>query len=329
MKTGQIILGVDVSKSTLDIHCWQGQRHIHIQNSPTGFRDLEKWCRGLGYPLSECMVVMEHTGGYEHRLIRYCEEKEIDHCRISGLAIKRSLGIKRGKNDKVDAKRIANYAQEKHQLIEPDGPLNPVIASLKELLSLRKRLVRERAGYKSSISERKHMYDVAKGDLMLSIYQKKVKENDSLIKKVEKNIQEVIGSDPCLKTNYQIITSIQGIGMVNAAMTIAYTENFSSFTNPRSYAVYVGVVPFDNSSGKFVGRKKVSHLANKELKQELSQAAKTAAQWDKDIRDYAERKLKDKPYGLVMNNVKFKLILRMFSLVKRQEKNVENYNYAA
>lgn len=295
----------------------------------TGFQELEKWCSGLGYRICDCMVVMEHTGGYEYRLVQFCETKGIDHCRVPGLAIKRSLGITRGKNDKVDAKRIANYAQEKHQLIQSDRPLNPSITALKELLSLRKRLVREQAGYKSSISERRHMYKVSKNDLMIEVYQKKIKENGTLIKKVEQRIKEMIKEDKEMNANYLIITSIKGVGFVNAAMTIAYTENFSSFSNPRSYAVYVGVVPFDNSSGKFVGKKKVSPLANKELKQELSQAAKTAAQWDKEIREYAERKLKDKPYGIVMNNIKFKLILRMFSLVKRQEKFVENYRVAA
>ena len=77
-----------------------------------------------------------------------------------------------------------------------------------------------------------------------------------------------------MHVNFTLITSIKGIGKVNGLMTIAYTENFTSFTNPRSYAVYVGVIPFDHSSGTSIrGRKRVSHIANKELKQELNQAA--------------------------------------------------------
>lgn len=65
--------------------------------------------------------------------------------------------------------------------------------------------------------------------------------------------------------------------------TIAYTENFISFDNPRSYAVYVGVIPIDYSSGTSIkGRKRISHIANKELKQELNQAARCALEWDKE-----------------------------------------------
>lgn len=113
-------------------------------------------------------------------------------------------------------------------------------------------------------------------------------------------------------------------------MKIAHTENFTSFPDGRTYAVYVGVIPFEHSSGTSIKkRKRVSYLAHKELKSELSQAAKTAIQHDKELREYAERKLKNKDYGLVLNNVKFKLILRMFSLVKRCEIFVENYKRSA
>ena len=130
--------------------------------------------------------------------------------------------------------------------------------------------------------------------------------------------------------NYRIISSIKGIGPVNAWMTIAYTENFTSFTDARKYAVFVGVIPFEHTSGTSIkGRKRVSHLAHKGLKNELNQAAKAAITHDPEIRAYAERKLKNKAYPLVLNNVKFKLILRMFSLVKRGKMYVENYKRAA
>lgn len=46
---------------------------------------------------------------------------------------------------------------------------------------------------------------------------------------------------------------------MNGLMTIAYTENFNSFDNPRSYAVYVGVVPFDHSSEMSIKEKSKSY----------------------------------------------------------------------
>lgn len=330
MKKWDFIIGVDVSKNTLDIYCPERKEHIQIQNGTEGFRMLLKWCRMYQINLSASIVVMEYTGGYEYRLIQFCEARNILFLRIPGLAIKRSLGITRGKNDRIDAMRIAQYAEEKHKTLEPSKPIDRRIIALKELLHFRKRCVREKAGYKASLKERKHIYPELRGDFIAKELEYKIKVNDKIIAKTEAQLKQLIEADEAIKINYNLLTSIRGIGMVNALMTIAYTENFTSFDDGRSYAVYVGVIPFDYSSGTSIrGRKKVSHLANKELKSELSQAAKSAMQWDKELRQYAENKLKQKDYGVVVNNVKFKLILRMFAVVKRQSKYVDNYRAAA
>lgn len=329
MKKWDFILGVDVSKLTLDIHCGELNEHVQIANGSEGFKGFKKWVKERGINLARALVVMEYTGGYEYKLMQFCESLSIPYTRIPGFAIKHSLGITRGKNDKVDAKRIATYAEEKIKTINPDKPLNKRIFRLKELLSFRKRLVRINAGLKASLKERISMYEVTEKDTIRKITEDNLKRNNEDIKKLDIAMMELLKEDDSMLTNYTIITSIKGIGPINALMTIAYTENFTSFPNPRTYAVYVGVIPFDHSSGTSLkSKKRVSQLANKELKQELNQAAKAAIKWDKELAQYAARKLESKPYGIVLNNVKFKLILRMFSLVKRGELYVENYKKA-
>jgi transposase len=330
MKKWEFTLGVDVSKLTLDIHCSELNIHIKIINGSEGFKQLVKWCRESSIDFKKSFLAMEHTGGYEYKLMQFCEAKKIQYCRVPGLAVKNSLGIIRGKNDKADARRIAQYASEKHNSLTPASPINSTILGLRQFLSFRKRLVRESAGYKATLKERKQMYSVKSNDLLVRMMNKRIKENDMLIKKLEEQMKALTQTDQKILINYNILTSIKGIGAVNALMTIVYTENFTCFKNARRYAVYVGVVPFDHSSGTSIkGRKKISNLANKELKQELNQAAKAAIEWDKELKMYAEHKLKEKPYKVVLNNVKFKLILRMFSLVKRGEFYVDNYRKVA
>jgi len=330
MKSWNVILGVDVSKLTLDI-CWaEHNLHIRIDNCTKGFTVFKKWCTSNQIDLKETLVVMEYTGGYEYRFLQFCESIPVCYCRIPGLEIKQSMGMTRGKSDHADAFRIGRYGQEKNKRLEPSAPLNSHILKLKQLLSFRKRLVREKAGMESTVKERKHMYALKKTDAIIDIAQSRIKANKKHINLLEREIMELIKSDELMLLNYRIISSIKGIGPVNAWMTVAYTENFASFTDARKYAVFVGVIPFEHTSGTSIkGRKRVSHLAHKELKNELNQAAKTAITHDPEIRAYAERKLKNKAYPLVLNNVKFKLILRMFSLVKRGEMYVENYIRAA
>jgi transposase len=330
MKKWYFILGVDVSKLTLDIHCAELNEHIKIDNSSEGFKVLKKWVKEFKIDLAKSIVIMEYTGGYEYKLIQFCESLSIAYTRIPGLAIKNSLGITRGKNDRVDAKRIATYADEKIKTITPDKPLNKRIIQLKELLSFRKRIVRINAGLKSSLKERISMYEVTQKDIIRKITEENIEKNKENIEKLDIAMLELLKDDQSMLLNYNIITSLKGIGPINGLMTIAYTENFTCFSNPRTYAVYVGVIPFDHSSGTSLkGKKRVSHIANKELKQELNQAAKTAMRWDNELAQYATRKLESKPYPVVLNNVKFKLILRMFSLVKRSEFFVENYKKVA
>lgn len=94
--------------------------------------------------------------------------------------------------------------------------------------------------------------------------------------------------------------------------------------------MYAGVVPFEYTSGTSIkGKKRVSQIANKELKQELNQAAKSAIQWDEEMKQYAHRLIDKKHYRIILNNVKFKLILRMFAVVKKGELYVDRYKLTA
>src|SRR4051794_29965807 len=185
MKNWDFTLGVDVSKNTLDISCAELNEHIQIKNGTEGFVLLCKWCRQLKIDLKRSFFVMEYTGGYEYKLLQFCESRSLAFTRIPGLAIKNSLGISRGKNDKVDSSRIAQYGEEKHKQLKPSKPLNTAIISLKQLLNFRKRLGRENAGYEASVKEREHMYSADKRDIVIRTLEKKIKANEKYIAEIE------------------------------------------------------------------------------------------------------------------------------------------------
>jgi transposase len=139
MQKKQFTIGVDVSKLTLDVHCAELNQHQKITNDSVGFKQFLKFLNLNKIPLNDCFVVMEYTGGYEFRFVHFCESKLISYTRLPGLAIKKSMGIVRGKNDKIDAYRIAQYGEEKHKQLEPAKPINKAIVALKDLLAFRKR----------------------------------------------------------------------------------------------------------------------------------------------------------------------------------------------
>jgi transposase len=111
---------------------------------------------------------------------------------------------------------------------------------------------------------------------------------------------------------------VVGIGLVNAALILVATANFTLFDNPRKFGCYCGVVPFEHSSGSSVrGKTRVSKMANKHLKTKLTLAAQNAARFDPELKEYYQRKRSEgKNNWLVLNNVKNKLIHRIFAVVR-------------
>ncbi|MGI4728468.1 MAG: IS110 family transposase [Janthinobacterium lividum] len=174
METYHVILGVDVSKLTLYISYAQFHLHLKISNDSKGFNDFKKWYKSNSFKSNEVFVVLQHTGGYEYRFIQFLESQLVHYCRISGLEIKRSMGMTRGKSDKVDAFRISRYGKEKIRKLMPDKLLDTNIIKLKQLLSYRKQLVRESAGLLSTIKEREHIIEHARADTIISISKKKI-----------------------------------------------------------------------------------------------------------------------------------------------------------
>jgi transposase len=129
-----------------------------------------------------------------------------------------------------------------------------------------------------------------------------------------------IAGDESLQENFTLITSIKGVALINTVAILIATQNFSRFENARQFACYAGIAPFGKQSGTSIkGKPKVSRLANKKLKVLLTQAAKSAIRHDENLRLYYERKLSEgKEKWLILNNVKNKIVHRVFSIVKNR-----------
>mgnify|MGYP001075319357 CR=1 FL=1 len=114
-------LGIDISKATLDAALIIKEGEVvgqtKVANNSHGFNDLASWIRKLKVKLSDVLVCAEHTGIYGYDLQIWLDDMQISFAFVSALEIKRSLGIRRGKNDAVDALRIAEYAYIRRESI--------------------------------------------------------------------------------------------------------------------------------------------------------------------------------------------------------------------
>ena len=116
----QEFIGIDVSKSTLDVCLHSLGIYLEVENSKFGYQKLISWVKkNSAFPLAQVFFCFEHTGLYSYNLACYLSERQLNFTLVPGLDIKLSLGIQRGKSDKVDAQKIALYAFRKKDEVTP------------------------------------------------------------------------------------------------------------------------------------------------------------------------------------------------------------------
>lgn len=141
------------------------------------------------------------------------------------------------------------------------------------------------------------------------------------IKAIEKQIKNIIDQDEALKKIYDLTTSITGVGKITGLAVMLATECFEKINCPKKFACYAGVASFENSSGKFKGKAKVSHIANKKMKALLQNCVTSSLRYEGEFRTYFDKKIAEgKKSRVVMNSIRNKIIHRIFACVKSGKK---------
>ena len=330
MKNKEFI-GIDVSKNVLDIFILSLNFHFTIENNPSGFAKLLEVCFGKLKNKQDIFFCFENTGRYSRLLSIFLQENNLLFSMVNAMEIKKSMGLKRGKSDKKDAKTIAVYAWKNRDHILPTVLHTPEVGQLKQLLRLRDKLIKHRTAYKNAICDLQDCFIEGENDFIRSSQKRMIVCLNEEIKKVEKQIEFIIQSMPKWNINYQLIQTVKGIGPVIAKYIIIYTENFTLFNDPRKFACFAGIAPFEYSSGTSVkGRTRVHPLANKHLKSLLNIAAMGSIQLNGEYKTYYSRRTAEgKNKMSTLNIIRNKLVFRIFAVVKRGTPYVDLYKFAA
>lgn len=327
-------IGIDVSKETIDVAICQLSKpdkysYHNFTNKLTGYKALLAWLKEQGNMPDEAFFLMEHTGSYTLELCCFLEKKQLSFALVSPLHLQRSIGLQRGKNDKVDAKRIAEYAfLHRHKLKASKLPSSQLL-ELKNLYAFRSRLVKTQTSLKQTLKELKDIAHLVDNKFIVKESEKQLKLVKEQIKQTQAKIISVLKEKTEVKEQYDLICSVPGVGMITALAIILATNNFTGFDNSRKFASYCGVAPFEHSSGKCVrGRTKTSPLANRQIKALLSNCASTAIQHDQELKCYYIRKVAEgKPKMVVINAVRAKIINRIFATINRGTPFVDLLKY--
>jgi len=326
-------IGIDVSKKTLDFAVFKGKDLLFSWTSENDESGIKKFWTQLksqqGFCVNEALFCMEHTGIYNHHLLSFLYSKKACVCLEAAVHIKLSSGLQRGKNDQIDAIRIAQYAYKNCTELRLWQPKRQVIQQLKHFSVLRNRVINARKQLTVAINET-ISFNKATANECKKLCKGSLKSLEVDIERIELKIDQVIASDPELKRLFSIVTSIQGIGKITATEMIITTNEFKNITDPAKFACYSGVAPFEHSSGSSIkGKSRVSHKANKTMKSLLHMAALVAINYNTDIKAYYNRKVEQKKNKMsVINAVRDKLIRRVFACVKNNRLYQKNYQPA-
>ncbi len=313
----QTFVGIDVSNDTLDICVYNSmsKESFVINNEVKSIRKFFKQFAG-----QQLVIGMENTGRYNWFLYEVLANLSHIVFVISPLHLKKSMGLIRGKNDKIDAIRIASFVQKHQSELTRWKPTPVVIQKLKVLLTERTARIKIKRQLLKQQYDYNKMKHLRLDKSLLKLNKQLILAIEKQLMKLENLITETLETDPSLNKQIALMQSIPGVGKILAWTMIAKTEGFTSIDDPRKMACFSGVVPFQYQSGTSIrGKNKLSQFADKSIKTILHLAAMSAIRLNNDLRVYYQRKVAEgKNKMSVLNAVRNKIIHRIFAVIKTE-----------
>jgi transposase len=276
----EIVLGIDVSKRTLDAALIFEGRVLckQFQNSFEGFKLLAAWLASL--KITRVHACLEATGIYGEAVALFLHEcghlvSVVNPLRIKGYA---SANMQRNKTDRLDARLIADFC-----LIQKPESWQPPSQEVKQLQSLVRR-VEVLAEMRQA--EENRLANAAPGikpsiERMIGLLKEEIKE-------LEEQIKRHIDRNPHLKEQSQLLQTIPGIGARTANLLLAEIE-FERYGSARALAAQAGVVPRQKQSGTSLKQTSLSKLGNARLRKALYFPAIVARQHNEIVKEFAKR----------------------------------------
>ena len=296
-------IGVDISKSHLDVFDAERREAKRFENSASGFRAFEKWCGKLEI----ARVVYEPTGPYHRNFEeRFCDKLPL--VKVNPLQARRfaeACGT-RAKTDALDARGLARMGVAPE--LEPDIPVAKTTRILKDVQVARAALVKER----TRLNNRAYVQTNA-------VLKRQTKARLTLLEKqlceLDREIDTLIKADKTSARRREIVQSIPGLGSVASAAILTYLPEIGTLDR-RQVGSLAGVVPYNRDSGQWKGKSFISG-GRKPLRDALYMPALVAMRYNPDMKaKYEALRAAGKPAKVAIVAIMRKLIETANALVK-------------
>ena len=264
-------VGIDVSKTWLDIHVLPSGETLRVVNDPAGIRRLRRWL--MRFDLA--IVVVEATGKW-HRAVRRSVHASgipvavVDPFRVRQFA--KAQGTL-AKTDRLDARVLAQFGAVMNPAIRPPAP--EALEELAELVRARHSAVDAQTALKNQLS-------AAQGRFLIRQLDRRLAAIARHIAALEREIKRRIAADDALARRYAILTSIPSFGFVVAITLIVALAELGA-CSAKQISLLAGLAPIADDSGERRGTR-VVWGGRPAVRRLLYLAALTAARCNADMR---------------------------------------------
>lgn len=299
-------VGIDVAREKFDVHVLPTGDAVSLKYDDNGVRALLERLR----PLTNCLVVLEATGGLEQRLVAELQDAGLSVAVANPRQVRdyaRGIGYL-AKNDRIDARVLARFAQEvlphaREKKPEKLRELEQLVTRRRQLLDIRV-AESQRAERMRSVKGRKSI------DKVLKCLAQELKD-------IEAAIADIIQSDDTYRQKNEIVQSTPGIGPVTSATLVAELPELG-LLNRQEIAALVGVAPYDHDSGVHKGHRSIKG-GRGSVRAVMYMAAMSARRYNPIIKRFADRLEKaGKAFRVVVTACMRKLLSILNTMVKRK-----------
>lgn len=194
------VVGIDVSKASLDVAFGNASGVRSFPNQPKGHRALAKELTKR----KPSRIVLEATGGYEHQLLRFLTDHDLPAIRVNPRQVRdfaRATGIL-AKTDAIDAAVLVRFGAA----VEPLH--RPLPAPEQERLArLQTRRVQLMATRTAELNRSQQATDACIKRTIKAM----LKTIDQQIALIEAESAEVIAQHKQLERTFEVLTSVPGV----------------------------------------------------------------------------------------------------------------------
>ncbi|WP_136800054.1 IS110 family transposase [Desulfosediminicola ganghwensis] len=271
----QIFIGIDVSKTKLDIAVRPTKEKWSTANAPTEISALVKRFEEL----QPTLIVLESTGGLEIPLVSELAKKFLPIVVVNPRQVRdfaKATG-KLAKTDSIDSEIIARFGEAIRP--EPRPIKDEQARELDAVLVRRRQIVDMLTMEKNRLRcSTKHV----RKDLEAHI-----KWLEKRLQNVDGDLQKLIQQSDVWRVNDKILQSVPGVGPVLSLALLAGLPELGQL-NRKEVAALAGVAPLNRDSGFFRGSRRIWG-GRAQIRSVLYMGALTAARCNPVIRTFHEQ----------------------------------------